>query len=311
MKQSEGLLHMKKSLKLKLSCLAVLLAASPASAQEKRAAAPGCKPEVFARLKPLPVLDYSCRPDQSNDYDEAILKWPERLRAIKDYMLALEALNERGWWEASTGDLNLCYFRGETGPLDSEQAEKVRIGDYQINLFGDEQIRLVLAQDPCYQTGYGGSNAFLLYRRAGRVFATEVLDGYFSRADNSVALDFAQLSGERVIEVSTSTGGLQPYRTNYYFVIDKRSGRAVPKRIFKEGKGLTNKISSVMILDDGTFPKGFAEMEVVKDDRLAGQFYTYEDTYGSGRLKDASGRSLRRIVHTWNGRYYTEGSIKK
>jgi hypothetical protein len=298
---------------LKSVGLVIMLAsvATCAHGQQKKDAALLCKPEVFAQLKPLPKLDYQCRPDQPNDYDEAILKWPERLRAINGYLRELEALNGRGWWEQAVSELNLCYFRGEAGALDAEQAEKVRIGDYQINLFGDNQVRLVLTSDPCYQTGYGGSNAFLLYRREGRVFATQVLDGYFSRADNPVGLDFAGLRGERVIEISTGTGGLQPYRTNYYFVIDKRTGRAVPKRIFKEGKNLTNKITSVLILDDGTFPGGYEEMLIVKGNRLAGRFYTYKDTYGSGGLKDASGRSLRRIVHRWNGQYYTEGEVKK
>jgi hypothetical protein len=263
-----------------------------------------CRQEVFAHLQPLPKLSYECRPDAANDYDEAILKWPERIGAINDYMLRLAGMNAREWWEASVRDLNICYVRGSAGRMDEEERGKFSRGDYPINLFGDGRIRLVLAPDPCYQTGYGGSNAFLLYRRGAHVIVTEVLDGHFSRADNSVSLEVADLNREKLIEISTNTGGLNPYITNYYFVIDSRTGKAVPKRIFKDDKALTNKLTSVLILDDGTFPHAYREMQVIKGGSLARRFYTYEDTAGRSRLKDASGRSLRRITYVWNGRYY-------
>ena len=264
-----------------------------------------CKREVFAASKLLPKLSYECRMDAANDYDEANLKWPERIRAINDYMRRLEAFSERNWWEADTRDLNLCYLLGRAGELDEEGREKFRRGDYQINLFGDDPVRLVLAADPCYQTGYNGTNAFLLYRRNGKVTVTQVLDGYFSRADNSVGLDVAASNAERVIEISTTTGGLNPYITNYYFVIDKRTGKAVPKRLFKDGKRLTSKMTSVLILDDGTFPQGYTEMQIVKGNRLARRFYTYQDVRERGRFTDASGRKLQRLTYKWNGKYYS------
>ena len=83
----------------------------------------------------------------------------------------------------------------------------------------------MLIPDPCYQTEYGGANAFLLYRKGGRVFVTQVLDGYFSRADNSIGLDFAKLNSQEIIEISTGSGGLNPSLTNYYFAIDPRLTR--------------------------------------------------------------------------------------
>jgi hypothetical protein len=287
---------------LVLLMLAVLLCAE-ADAQNKGGALV-CKPEVFRRLKPLPKISYECRADAANDYDEAILKWPERLRAIQNYMLALQTLSDTGWWASAVDDLNLCYFRGSAGELSEDEAQRFRQGDYALNLFGNERIRLVLTPDPCYQTGFGGSNAFLLYRQRGRVFVTQVLDGHFSRADNSVALDFAQANGEQVIEVATTTGGLNPYTTNYYFVVDKRTGKALPKKLFKDGRALTNKMTSVLILDDGTFPQAYAEMRIIKGNRLADRFYTYSDTGGRGTVTDASGRRLRRITYRWNGQYY-------
>jgi hypothetical protein len=262
-----------------------------------------CKQEVFRGLKPLPKLSYNCRPDGANDYDEAILKWPERVRAMNDYMRALSTLSNSGWWSASVDDLNLCYFHGVAGALSEEEVERVRSGDSPLNLFGNERIRLVLTLDPCYQTGYGGSNAFLLYRRNVGVVVTQVLNGYFSRADNSVALNLAQSNGEQIIEIATISGGLNPYTTNYYFMLDRRTGRAVPKRLFKDGAGLTNKLTSVLILDDGSFPQAYAEMRIIKSGKLAGTFYTYRDTGGRGTISDASGRSLQRITYRWNGRY--------
>jgi hypothetical protein len=264
-----------------------------------------CKREVFRSLKALPKLSYECRGDSVNDYDEAILKWPERVRAINDYMRALSTFSDNGWWAASVDDLNLCYFRGSAGALGEDEAERYRRGDYAFSLFGNGRIRLVLVPDPCYQTGFGGSNAFLLYRRGGSVAVTQVLDGHFSRADNSVALDFALSNGEQIIEVATTTGGLNPYTTNYYFVMDRRTGRAVPKRLFKEAAGLTNKVTSVLILDDGSFPKAYAEMRIFEGGKLARRFYTYRDTDGRGTITDASGRSLQRITYRWNGRFYS------
>ena len=59
----------------------------------------------------------------------------------------------------------------------------------------------MLIPDPCYQTEYGGANAFLLYRKGGRVFVTQMLNGYFSRADNSIGLASAKLDGHEIVEI--------------------------------------------------------------------------------------------------------------
>src|SRR5688572_18377987 len=101
-------------------------------------------------------------------------------------MPQLAALTNAAWWTTNVVDLNVCDFKHESGPLTEEQRRGFADGEYAFWLFGNDRIRLVLIPDPCYQTQYGGSNAFLLYRNAGKVFATQVLDGYFSRADNSV-----------------------------------------------------------------------------------------------------------------------------
>lgn len=295
-----------KRLKFLALCipLSALFVNAPAQ-KTRKSAALVCKPEVFARLKPLPKLDYECAGTETNDSDETILKTPERRRAINDYMRRLAtSLHSPAWWETSVDDLNLCYFRGSAGEFSADEKERFRLGDYQINLFGNDRIRLILTSDPCYQTGYNGSNAFLLYRQNDRVTVTQVLDGYYSRADNSVGLDFARLNSEQLVEVYTSTGGLVPYITNYYFVIDEKTGKAVPKRLFKEGKTFTNQMTSAMILDDGTIHRRFPEMEVVKGNRLAARFNVYEDSDAPGSVTFA-GRSVQRRVYRWNGQYYS------
>jgi hypothetical protein len=169
-------------------------------------------------------------------------------------------------------------------------------------LFGNDPIRLVLISDPCYQTGYGGSNGFLLYHDRGvardRVVVSQVLDGYFSRADNSVGLAVAKLGAEDIVEISTGSGGLNPYLTNYYFAIDPRSKRAIPKNLFIAEHGPTNQISSAMLLESG----GTEPLKVLRGHALAPSFITYvDDEHGS--IQD-SGRRLKRQVLRWSGKLY-------
>jgi hypothetical protein len=264
-----------------------------------------CKNEAFAARKSLPKLRYQCRPDAPNDYDEVILRRPERIRAINDYMRRLALFNSKDWWEVATADLNICDFRGKPGNLSDEETRKFEDGEYLISLMGNDRIRLVLASDPCFQTGYNGSNAFLLYRNAGKVIVSQVLDGYFSRADNSVGIDFAVSNSEQIIEISTSTGGLGPYITNYYFVIDKVSRKAVPKNLFREGRRLTNKITSALImsdLGDSSSSQSNGEMKIVGGNRLAKTFNIYRDD-PKGEIDDG-GRTLRRVAYRWNGQFY-------
>lgn len=266
-----------------------------------------CKKEVFAALKPLPKLRYRCLPEGASDWDERILSTPGRARAMSSYLRALEGLSAPDWWQAQVADLNVCYFRGRPGALDKEEKEKFDVGDYVINLLGNSRTRLVITRDPCYQTGFGGSNAFLLYRMNRGVRATQVLDGFYSRADNPVALDFAANGAEEIVEISTGTGGLNPYSTSYYFVVDKRTGKAVPKKLFEEGGVMTNKLTSAMVL---TLPENEGELRVLNGRRLAESFYVYNDSPEGGEIDDG-GRMLNRIVYKWNGRFYTQAKSGK
>ena len=131
--------------------------------------------------------------------------------------------------------------------------------------------------------------------------ATQVLDGFYSRADNPVHLAFADNGAEEIVEISTTTGGLNPYSTSYYFVVDKRTGKAVPKKLFEDNGVLTNKLTSAMVL---SLPESEGELRVLNGRRLAESFYVYNEAPEGGEIDDG-GRMLNRMVYRWNGRFYT------
>jgi hypothetical protein len=147
-----------------------------AFAQRRSKPALVCKRPVLAALKPIPKLSYPCD-DQLNDYDEKTLKLPARLTAIKTLMSQLSSFSDPTWWSTDIVDLGVCDYSKQPGPLTQDQRHSFLGGDYLFWLFGNDQIRLVLVPDPCYQTEYGGSNGFVLYRDASRVTVTKVLDG--------------------------------------------------------------------------------------------------------------------------------------
>src|SRR6266511_4016519 len=264
-----------------------------------------CRPRVYAALKPLPKLVYDC-PEGLIDSDDKLLNPPERRSAINQLVDELKGFDNPRWWQTSVDALNVCDFRGSPGSLTAEEKDKLHGGDYQFQLFGNQQLRLVLVSDPCYQIGYNGSIAFLLNRNKGRVVVSELLDGYYSRVDNSVGVAFAQLNGEEIIEMETSNS-MPPGLTYYYFRVDQDTGKAVPKNLFRDGKKLSNKIYSAMLFGkpaDFGLPKNAGELGVIRRSRLAATFSAYEDDE-QGPVDD-NGRRLRRVVYRWNGRYYAK-----
>jgi hypothetical protein len=267
---------------------------------QKQAPVSFCKPDVFRVLKPLPKLSYAC-PEGLNDSDEKILKLPERSTAIKSLEVELALFTDEAWWQAKVDDLDACDLHGNAGELTNEEREKLKDGDYTFRLFGNQQLRLVLVDDPCYQSGFSGSNAFLLYRTGDKVFVSEVLDGYYSRIDNSLGMDAAKLDGQTLIEISTANN-MPPAFTNYYFEINPKTNRAIPKKIFKIGGRLTNKISSAIVFGEQG-GNGAGEKTVLRRNHLAPVFSVYVDDY-RGKIDDG-GRKLRRVVYRWNGRFYS------
>ena len=263
-----------------------------------------CKQSTLAAWRPIPRLRYSCG-GATSDSDEKILKAPARLRAIRILLSQLEALNRAAWWEASTDDLNICDFRRKPGVLSQPEAERFGT-DYALPLFGDNHIRLAVLPDPCFQTQYNGANVFVLYRKGPRVFATEVIDGFFSRAEDAVNVNFAKLDREEIIEVATGTGGLHPELTNYYFTIDPKTNRAVPKNLFLDEKGPTNQITSALLMSD---PEDFGlaadavALRVIDNHKLTDSFSVYEEVFEGGKIDD-NGRMLNRTVLKWSGKIY-------
>jgi hypothetical protein len=245
----------------------------------------------------MPELAYACD-DQANGWDEKILKLPVRVAAIKNLMTELSSFSDAAWWAADPVDLSVCDFTHKARTLTPGQRRSFLGGEYLFWLFGNERLRLLLLPDPCYQTEYGGSNAFLLYRTGGKVYVSQLLDGYFSRADNSVGLAFAKLNGEAIIEVATGSGGLNPSLTNYYFTIDPRTNQGIPKKLFKGDHAPTNEISSAMLMSAG----GAEPLKVLRGQSMAPNFVIYVDDE-SGKIDD-NGRTLSRKVLRWNGKIY-------
>ena len=285
------------------ACLILATRGSDSFAQKPKPII-ACRQTIFTAFKPLPKMEYACPPDLI-DSDDKILKLPERIAAINKVTQQLRSLANPAWWQTNIDDLNACEIHGSAGALTDEEKAHFTDRDYQFLLFGNRQIRLVLVRDPCYQTGYNGSNLFVLYRSGGKVFVTEVIDGLFSRADSFLDVAFANLNAEQLIEVSTASGSLHPYVANHYFVIDKVSHKAVPLNLIKEGKKLTNLIESVMLLSDLKdlgLPPDASELKIIQRHRLGPSFSAYEEDE-RGRIDD-NGRRLRRIVYRWNGRFY-------
>jgi hypothetical protein len=280
---------------MRTSLLLLVVLLMSGSAYTQRSKPLVCKNATLAALKPMPELSYQCD-EQLNDYDEKILKLPARVSAIRSLLSELSSFTESAWWAADVVDLGVCDFADKPGALTRDQRRSFLDGEYLFWLFGNDRIRLALIPDPCYQTQYGGANGFLLYRNGGRVTVTQVMDGFFSRADNPVNLTFAKVNGEEIIEVSTWSGGLNPSLTNYYFAIDPKTNRAIPKNLFKGDHGPTNEISSAMLFNTS------AALKIVRGRTLAQSFSIYIDD-ANGKIED-NGRTLSRKILRWNGKMY-------
>lgn len=286
---------------LALCLMLAIINASSSSPQTPRLV---CKSSALAALKTIPKLRYSCG-GANNEWDEAMLRRPVRIRAIKVLLAQLEKLNTADWWETPTDDLNVCDFRRKVGTLSKQERERFD-SDYALPLFGDNHIRIAVLPDPCYQTQYNGANVFLLYRKGARVFATEVIDGFFSRAEDAVNVDFARSGREEIIEVSTGTGGLHPELTNYYFTIDPKTNRAIPKKLFQSDDGPTNQITSALLMsdpEDFDLPAEAVALKVIDNHKLASSFSIYDEVFEGGAIDD-NGRKLNRKVLKWDGKIY-------
>jgi len=283
--------------------ITLLLTAGITANGQKENLIPACRQTTFAAFKPLPKLEYDC-PENLTESDDKMLQLPERLAAMGKVVRKLEAFTDAAWWQANVDDLNACKVHGRAGELTDEEKQEWKRRDYSFDLLGNHQMRLVLITDPCYQNGYNGATLLLLYRKDGKVFVSQLLNGYFSRVDNSVGIDFASFSGQPLIELSTANS-MPPTLINFYFVIDPKTNKAVPKNLFRDGRKPTNKIYSAMLMDqpvDLGLPGNATELKIIDNHGLAPAFSSYDED-DSGKI-DSNGRHLRRIIYRWNGRFY-------
>jgi hypothetical protein len=256
-----------------------------------------CTGKAFTALRALPELHYDC-PDNVNDWDEVILKNPARVEALKQITAELRSFNNPQWWSSSVSDLTTCEIRGAAGVLSREERERLRSGDFQYRLFGDDRFRLVQVFDPCYQADYNGSSLFLLYRPGKVTFVTRLIDGFYSRVDNSIDMNVAWLNGDPIIEIASSNN-MPPTFIYKYFVINRRTNTAAPKRLFKDQSGFTNELQSPMLLDNSRDSNGPV---IIKNKSLVPVFHTLEENEG-GHI-ESNGQRYRRIAYRWNGRFY-------
>jgi hypothetical protein len=275
--------------------IAAVFISNVVAVAQKQRSVPICRQTAFSALKPLPKMDYEC-PEGLNDYDEKILPLPARLASIRDVVKELQGFTDAAWWQSTVDELNACEVHGGVGELTDDEKQRWRDGDLTINLIGNQQARLVIIADPCYQTGYGGSNAFLLYRNGAGITISQVLNGYYSRVDNSLGIGFANLGTDQIIEISTSNS-MPPSMVSYFFVIDPKTKTAMPKKLFKDGNRLTNEIYSAMLVSEeaSSGQNRPAELEIIKRHQLAASFSAYRDT---------GDRHLKRVVYRWNGKFY-------
>jgi hypothetical protein len=205
---------------------------------QKRNQIISCPTKAFAALSPLPKLNYSC-PENVIESSDTILKLPERINAINEILKNLESFTSAAWWNTSVNDLNACYLREKAGRLIGEERKQLTDEEYQVKLMGNNQIRLILVSDPCYQTYFNGANAFLLYRKGTKIFATKAIDGYFSRLAKSVSLKTYWMGKAQIIEIETANiSGMRPEYWSYYFAINKTTNKIVEGEMVMKGKRL-------------------------------------------------------------------------
>jgi len=264
--------------------------AGSAPRRQERKSALGCSQGALAALRTIPKLNYNC-----GENDEDDLKSPKRRAALRAYLRKLESSARASWWAASVDDLNACLITNEVRAL--TESERREAGYNEI--YGDKWARLLVVHDPCVKYSYMTRNAFVLQRAGGRVYATLVLDAFYTRADPGVRAELGTLNGETLVIVETdfADGFSPPTLSGTYsvYVIDPRSHHAVPKKLFMEQGNLTNQFEYAQYLfEDEELYKQWNAPELMRNGRLLPQFYVYT----------LNENKLTRDTYVWKHKYY-------
>jgi hypothetical protein len=261
-----------------------------------------CTKEALAALKAIPNLRYRC----GEDPDEELEKSPRRRAALRAYSKKLELGATPNWWATSLDDLNACAISHEARALtDAEQRDPVADGAHD-EIFGDGSTRLLVLPDPCIKYSAVTFNAFVLQRADGRVYATQVLDAFFTRLEPGVEMELARHNGETLVIVQTNSEPTPSalFSTFRTYAIDPQTHRAVPRKIFMDKGKLTNEFQfDEYLFGDQDAQKRWHAPELIHNGALSPRFYVYTLIGSQDQVVEAEAKFSRK-AYVWNGRYY-------
>lgn len=185
--------------------------------------------------------------------------------------------------------------------MKDKEREEFADGVDSIDLFGDNRTRMVTVIDPCIRYSYQTFNGFILEDFDNRVFVTQVLDAFYSRADNAIDMRIAYSNGQRLIVIQTDTlepvtPPPYPYETYTVYKIDPNTHHAVPFNLFRIRGIPTNEIEwDVYVGSDDRLANRWKSPEIDRMGKFSKRFVTHT----------MPGTKLLTQTYTWNGRYYS------
>jgi hypothetical protein len=266
-----------------------------------------CTREALAADKSIPKLNYRC----GEDSDDVLKDSPRRRAALRAYLTRLESGASASWWAASVDDLNACAITHSARALtDNERSEF----ESSKEVSGDQSTRLLVLPDPCVKYSFITRNAFVLQRAGGQVYATQVVDAFYTRLGPGVEGELAHQNGETLVIVDTASEptpatefgdairGIGQTSLSVY-AIDAGTHRAVPRNLFMDKGKLTNVLSfEGYLLDDEELEKQWHPPELVRNGVLSPRFKVYS-LADSGDTADPRPKFVAE-TYVWNGQYY-------
>jgi hypothetical protein len=297
---------------LVISCFGIglnLINANQAGQSKAQVRRSPCTKEALAALKSFPKLDYRC----GEGHDDELKDSPRRRAALKAYLTRLESGAGARWWAAPVDELNACAIAKEARTLTDDERSEL---DSSAKISGDESTRFLVVPDPCVKFSYITRNAFVLQRADSRVYATQVVDAFYTRIDPGVEMELARQNGETLVIVQTTDEPTPtPEFSNYsirgigqstysIYAIDPATHHAKPKNLFMNGGKLTHVLFfEAYLLDDEKLEKQWHSPELVHNGTLAPRFQVYSLTDNRGM----EAKPLRKFLvetYVWNGQFY-------